>query len=74
MATLALDRQLLLIGASAAAGVRRFIPSELGSDTTNPNRAALPVFKNKVATQKALQDGTAKRMGSALRLPALVRF
>jgi hypothetical protein len=56
MGTLVLDRQLLLIDAAAAAGVRRFIPSEFGSDSTNPKSAALPIFKNKVVSQWALQE------------------
>jgi len=63
MATLALDRQLLLIEAAATAGVRRFIPSEFGSDSSNPKSAALPVFTNKLAAQKALRDKAAARTG-----------
>ena len=63
LATLALDRQLLLIDAAAAAGVRRFIPSEFGSDTTNPKTAALPIFKNKVAAQQMLRDKAAAGTG-----------
>ncbi|RAL03681.1 aromatic alcohol reductase [Aspergillus ibericus CBS 121593] len=52
----ALDHQLLLIDAAAAAGVRRFIPSEFGSDTSNPMCAALPVYHSKIETQKRLAD------------------
>ena len=63
MATLALDSQLPLIEAAAAAGVRRFIPSEFGSDTSNPKCAALPVFQKKLMIQKALQDWAAKNTG-----------
>lgn len=63
MATLALDRQLLLIDAAAAAGIRRFIPSEFGSDTTNPKAAALPIFKGKIAAQKALREKAAGGTG-----------
>jgi NmrA-like family len=63
MATLALDRQLLLIDAAAAAGVRRFIPSEFGSDSSNPKSAALPAYTNKLAAQKALRDKAAAGTG-----------
>lgn len=56
LATPALDNQLLLIDAAVEAGVRRFIPSEFGSDTTNPKAAGLPVFRNKIITQKALAE------------------
>lgn len=63
LGTLALDRQLLLINAAATAGVRRFIPSEFGSDTSNPKCAGLPVFHNKLATQKVLQETAAAGSG-----------
>lgn len=59
IATPALDKQLLLIDAAAEAGVRRFIPSEFGSDTTNARAATLPVFRNKIAAQKALAERAA---------------
>lgn len=54
IATTALEKQLLLIDAAVEAGVRRFIPSEFGSDTTNPKAAALPLFRGKLAAQEAL--------------------
>ncbi len=54
-----LIRQLLLIDAAVEAGVRRFIPSEFGSDSTNPKAAALPVFRSKIAAQKALAERAA---------------
>lgn len=47
--------QSLLIDAAIAAGVKRFIPSEYGSDTSNPKAAALPVFGYKIATRKHLE-------------------
>lgn len=50
----ALGLQSKLIDAAIEAGVKRFIPSEFGCDTTNPKTAALPVFGAKVGTQKYL--------------------
>ncbi|KAJ2986996.1 hypothetical protein NUW58_g4750 [Xylaria curta] len=51
---LGLSKQLNLVEAAVKANVRRFIPSEFGSDTTNAKNAALPVFADKVAFQKVL--------------------
>ncbi|KAK3938755.1 putative oxidoreductase protein [Diplogelasinospora grovesii] len=59
IANSALDKQLLLIDAAVEAGVRRFLPSEFGSDTTNPKAASLPVFRHKVMAQKALAERAA---------------
>ncbi|KAK6086030.1 oxidoreductase [Seiridium cupressi] len=50
----ALDKQFPLIDAAVEAGVRRFIPSEYGSDTTNPKTVTLPLFRHKIAAQKML--------------------
>lgn len=49
-------RQLNLVEAASQAGVKRFIPSEFGSNTVNPNTATLPCYTNKVAVQKALEE------------------
>ncbi|KAJ5316684.1 hypothetical protein PENANT_c016G10210 [Penicillium antarcticum] len=46
---------LRLVDAAVAAGVKRFIPSEYGCDTTHPNVAKLPVFGDKVAVQEHLK-------------------
>ncbi|TPX18602.1 uncharacterized protein E0L32_002459 [Thyridium curvatum] len=48
--------QTTLIDAAAAAGVKRFIPSEFGSNLDNPKTRALPVFAEKVKTQEALKE------------------
>ncbi|GAQ10102.1 uncharacterized protein ycf39 [Aspergillus lentulus] len=50
------DIHLRLVDAAVAAQVQRFIPSEFGSDTTNENAAKLPVYQDKVAVQKYLQE------------------
>lgn len=55
--------QLRLVEAAAKAGVRRFIPSEFGSDTLNEKSRALPVFKDKVTVIEALQKEAANGSG-----------
>ncbi|KAI0452606.1 hypothetical protein F5B21DRAFT_331762 [Xylaria acuta] len=50
----ALSKQLNLVEAAVKASVKRFIPSEFGSDTTNAKNAGLAVFGQKVAAHKAL--------------------
>ena len=46
--------QPLFIEAAIAAGVKRIIPSEFGSDRDNERVAALAVYKHKNETMKAL--------------------
>lgn len=48
LAATALDLQEPLIDAAIAAGVQRFLPSEFGSDLSNPHASKLPVFAGKV--------------------------
>jgi hypothetical protein len=43
--------------------VRRFIPSDFGSDTANPKAAALPAYADKVAVQRALREKAAQPGG-----------
>ncbi|OJJ71731.1 hypothetical protein ASPBRDRAFT_43124 [Aspergillus brasiliensis CBS 101740] len=57
------DIHLRLIDAAIAAGVQRFIPSEFGSDTTNPHAAKLPVYADKVAVQEYLRTKSAESGG-----------
>ncbi|KAJ6031452.1 hypothetical protein N7540_002184 [Penicillium herquei] len=45
-----------LVDAAVAASVKRFIPSEFGSDTTHLATAKLPVFADKVAVQEHLRQ------------------
>lgn len=56
LTTTSVSDQKPLIDASIAAGVTRFIPSEFGSNTLNPNAAQLPVFGGKLAINKLLAD------------------
>ena len=59
LASLAIGNQLLLVEAAAKAGVKRFIPSEFGSNLLNEKTRALPVYKDKVAVQEALKKEAA---------------
>ncbi|TVY14193.1 Pinoresinol reductase 2 [Lachnellula arida] len=58
-----LQGQNVLIDAAIAAGVKRFLPSEFGSDLANPKVAAFPIFGYKIATQKYLQEAIAAKPG-----------
>ncbi|KAL8825532.1 MAG: hypothetical protein Q9191_004356 [Dirinaria sp. TL-2023a] len=58
LATTSIDQQLLLVEAAAKAGVKRFIPSEFGSDTLHEKTSSLPVFQGKVAVQNGLKEQT----------------
>ena len=51
--------QLLLVEAAVKAHVKRFLPSEFGSDTLNEKARALPVFKPKIAVQDELMKQAA---------------
>ena len=53
--------QGILVAAAAAANVKRFLPSDYGCDLGNPRAAALPVFKDKIATHKALREAAAAK-------------
>jgi hypothetical protein len=48
--------QSVLFDAAVAAGVKRFLPSEFGSDLSNPKAARLPVFGYKVATREYIEE------------------
>jgi hypothetical protein len=60
LASLAIDVQTRLIKAALAAGVKRFIPSEFGSDTRNPLTRQLPVCADKVKVQDSLAQQAAQ--------------
>ena len=59
LARTAIATQLLLVRAAAKAHVKRFIPSEFGSDTLNEKSRAFPVFKDKVTVHDALKKEAA---------------
>ncbi|KAL7914264.1 hypothetical protein GGI35DRAFT_467408 [Trichoderma velutinum] len=56
MSPAVLGKQNLLIDAAVKAGVKRFLPSEFGSNPDSDKVNALPVFGSKVAIKKTLQD------------------
>ncbi|GIK04519.1 hypothetical protein Aspvir_008602 [Aspergillus viridinutans] len=64
LGTIPRDVHIRLIDAAVAAQVQRFIPSEFGSDTTNTTVAKLPVYQDKVAIQKYLQEKAAESGGT----------
>lgn len=53
--TAGLQGQTLVIDAAVAAGVKRFLPSEFGSDLSNPKTAAFPVYGFKLAVIQHLE-------------------
>lgn len=48
--------QKILIDAAITAGVKRFLPSNFGSNMSNPNSRKLPVFKGKVIIEDYLLE------------------
>ena len=57
----ALLGQSVLVEAAVAANVKRFLPSDFGSDLANPKSRILPVFGHKTAIHKALRDAAAAK-------------
>ncbi|KAJ4341911.1 hypothetical protein N0V95_007096 [Ascochyta clinopodiicola] len=58
--TTGLTTQVAIIKAAIAAGVKRFIPSEFGSDLKNPLVRQLPVYAEKVKVEDLLEQEAAK--------------
>ena len=56
-----LPGQSVLIEAAVAANVKRFLPSDFGSDVGNPKASVLPVFKYKTDTHKVLREAAAAK-------------
>ncbi|KAM0352356.1 hypothetical protein ACHAPU_002021 [Fusarium lateritium] len=54
LGSLAIPSQDLLVDAAVAAGVKRFIPSEFGSNLAIPSVRKLPIFHTKVVIQDKL--------------------
>lgn len=59
--TTGIPGQTILVEAAAIANVKRFLPSDFGSDLANPKAAAMPIFKFKIATHKALREAAADK-------------
>ncbi|KAI1327280.1 NAD(P)-binding protein [Xylariaceae sp. FL0255] len=70
LGSVALLKQLLLVEAAAKAGVKRFIPSEFGSNTVHPKTAQLPSFRDKIVVQEALKKEAEKADGLTYSLVA----
>ncbi|CRG91794.1 hypothetical protein PISL3812_08846 [Talaromyces islandicus] len=54
----ATDTQTILIDAAVAAGVKRFIPSEFGSVSTNPKLESFPYYSNMANIRKHLRNNS----------------
>ena len=50
------EAQKALVDGALAAGVRRFLPSEFGSNLDNPKTRTLPIFAPKIETQQYLAE------------------
>lgn len=59
--TAGVSGQGILVEAAVAANVKRFLPSDFGSDIANPKTGALPVYKFKIETHKALREAAAAK-------------
>ncbi len=70
----ALQQHLALVDAAAAAGVRRIVPSEFGSDLDNPLTRALPPFADKVRVQEYLEEKIKTTPGLSYTLVYNVAF
>lgn len=55
LASNAIESQKPLIDAAVAAGVKRYLPSEFGSDLEDPVNKTLPVFSGKVAVRAYIE-------------------
>ncbi|KAF7550024.1 hypothetical protein G7Z17_g5998 [Cylindrodendrum hubeiense] len=60
LSSVGVGAQKLLIDAAIAAGVKRFIPSEFGSNSLNPKVAAIPIFGPKLQIQEHLKAQVTK--------------
>jgi hypothetical protein len=72
----AMENQTVLIDAAIAAGVKRFIPSEYGSVTTNPKLEALPIYASMFKIKQYLQEKakTGKLTWTVLACGAFLEF
>ncbi|KAK8139027.1 NAD(P)-binding protein [Apiospora sp. TS-2023a] len=66
LASLALEKQLLLVEAASKAGVQRFIPSDFGSNTVHEKTSKLPSYGHKISVQEALKREAAKGEGGSM--------
>lgn len=61
LTTFSIGTQKLLIDAAIAAGVKRFLPSEFGSDVSIPSIRAMPMYKDKIEIDAYLRERCAQR-------------
>jgi uncharacterized protein YbjT (DUF2867 family) len=61
------SKEGLIVDAAAKAGVKFFVPSEFGHDTTDPKiEELLPVFKSKITVAKELESHESKMQWTAI--------
>lgn len=61
LTTFSIGTQKLLIDAAIAAGVKRFLPSEFGSNVSIPSIRAMPMYKDKVEIDAYLRERCAEK-------------
>lgn len=64
----ALEKQISLIEAAKKIGIKRFIPSEFGSNTLHETTSKLPVYHDKVVVQQALREAASRPGGMTYTL------
>jgi hypothetical protein len=76
VAAAAIESQTILIDAAIAAGVKRFIPSEFGSCTTNPKLETMPTYTGFFKIRQYLQEkaDVGKLSWTVLACGAFVEF
>ena len=76
VASSVIESQTVLIDAAVAAGVKRFIPSEYGSVTTDPKLETLPIYASMFNIRRYLQEKakTEKLTWSVLACGAFTEF
>lgn len=60
LTTFSIATQKLLIDAAIAAGVKRFLPSEFGSDVSIPSIRAMPMYKDKIEIDAYMRERCAQ--------------
>lgn len=63
LSTQSIDQQKLLLEAAVSVGVYRILPSEFGSDTSNPKARALPCYSTKVDVEEYVKQLVEKSNG-----------
>ncbi|KAM0329872.1 hypothetical protein ACHAQA_004037 [Verticillium albo-atrum] len=68
LSSFGVGQQKTLIDSASTAGVKRFIPSEFGSNSLNPKVAAIPIFSAKIQVQDLLKAKVKENPGFSYTL------